>query len=81
MSPGTVRHWIVGDREFQIQRRSIFKVEPSPALGYVIGANIGDGCTLTEDWIVKLEVADCDFAEAYNARMASLFSRAKPNKF
>lgn len=49
-------------------------------MSYIIGANIGDGCTLTEDWIVKLEVTDRDFAETFNDSMAELFDRASPNK-
>jgi len=81
ISPGTVRHWIVGDRNPQGGKvRNLFKQEPSPALSYIIGANIGDGCTLTDDWIVKLEVTDRDFAEAFNSSMAALFSRKTPNK-
>ncbi|HYB07553.1 MAG TPA: LAGLIDADG family homing endonuclease [Nitrososphaerales archaeon] len=46
----------------------------------MIGANIGDGCTITDNWIVKLEVADLDFAEAFNDNLAALFSRTDPNK-
>ncbi|HUI22919.1 MAG TPA: LAGLIDADG family homing endonuclease [Nitrososphaerales archaeon] len=81
ISPGTVRHWIVGDRNPQGGKvRNHFRQEPSPALSYVIGANIGDGCTLTDNWIVKLEVTDRDFAEAFNSSMATLFSRETPNK-
>ena len=49
-------------------------------MSYIIGANIGDGCTLTKNWIVKLEVTDLDFAQAFNAKMATLFDRAGPNK-
>lgn len=78
VSPGTVRHWMVGDRK--PQQRNLFKQEPSPALSYVMGANIGDGCTLTDNWIVKLEVTDFDFAETFNTNMATLFSRTRPNK-
>ena len=78
LSPGTIRHWIVGDRK--LQRRNVFKQKPSHALSYIIGANIGDGCTLTENWIVKLEVTDRDFAETFNNRMAELFDRLRPNK-
>jgi intein-encoded DNA endonuclease-like protein len=82
LSPGTIRHWIVGDRNPQGRNvfRNVFKQEPSPSLSYVIGANIGDGCTLTENWIVKLEVTDYDFAETFNNCMANLFSRVSPNK-
>jgi hypothetical protein len=78
LSPGTVRHWIVGDR--RLQRRNVFREEPSPSLSYVIGANIGDGCTLAKDSLVKLEVTDFDFAETFNSKMASSFSRERPNK-
>jgi hypothetical protein len=78
VDPGTIRHWMVGDRK--VQRRNAFKQGPSHALSYIIGANIGDGCTLTENWIVKLEVTDLDFAEAFNQSVASLFSRSNPNK-
>lgn len=49
-------------------------------MSYVIGANIGDGSTLTKGWFVKLEVTDFDFAQAFNTNMAMLFSRVKPNK-
>jgi DNA endonuclease len=81
ISPGTVRHWMVGDRNPMGGKvRNVLKQEPSPALSYVIGANIGDGCTLTDNWIVKLEVTDRDFAEAFNSNMATLFSREAPNK-
>jgi len=82
LSPGTIRHWIVGDRKPQGTKvfRNVFKQEPSPSLSYVIGANVGDGCTLTENWIVKLEVTDYDFAETFNKCMARLFSRVRPNK-
>ena len=73
LAPGTIRHWIIGDRK--PQGRNAFIQEPSPALSYVIGANIGDGCTLAKLGIVKLEVADKDFAEAFNAHMRTLFSR------
>ncbi len=69
---------MVGDRK--LQRRNVFPQRPSPALSYVIGANIGDGCTLTKNWIVKLEVTDLDFAQTFNANMATLFDRAGPNK-
>jgi len=81
ISPGTVRHWMVGDRNpLGGKVRNLLRQEPSPALSYVIGANIGDGCTLTDNWIVKLEVTDRDFAEAFNDNMARLFDRSKPNK-
>jgi intein-encoded DNA endonuclease-like protein len=82
LSPGTIRHWIVGDRNPEGRNvfRNVFKREASPSLSYVIGANIGDGCTLTENWIVKLEVTDYDFAETFNNCMAKLFSRGTPNK-
>lgn len=78
LSPGTIRHWIVGDRE--LQRRNLFKPRPSRALSYIIGSNIGDGCTLTQNWIVQLGVADLDFAETFNNQMAKLFNRRNPNK-
>jgi DNA endonuclease len=77
LSPGTVRHWIIGDRK--PRGRNAFTKEPSPALSYVIGANIGDGCTLAKLGIVKLEVADKEFAKAFNVRMRTLLSRDKPN--
>lgn len=78
LSPGTVRHWMVGDRKSKV--RNIFKERPSPELSYIIGANKGDGCTMAKSGIVKLEVTDMDFAQAFNANMVALFSRAKPNK-
>jgi len=82
VAPGTVRHWIVGDRkpEYNTRRENIFKHEPSRALSYIIGTNIGDGCTLTRNWCVKLEVTDFDFAPTFNYNMAILFSRTSPNK-
>jgi hypothetical protein len=46
----------------------------------LIGANIGDGCTLVKSGIVKLEVTDKDFAESFDAYMATLFLRQKGNK-
>ncbi len=81
LSPGTVRHWIVGDRKpgLRVWPANIFREEPSPALSYIIGANKGDGCALVKSGIVKLEVADKDFAEAFNTNMAKLFSRQNPN--
>ena len=60
--------------------RNVFKGEPSPALSYIIGANKGDGCTMTKSGIVKLEVTDLDFAQTFNSNMAALFSRDEPNK-
>ncbi len=78
VSPGTLRHWMVGDR--RPQRRNIFIHKPSKALSYIIGANLGDGCTLTEGWIVKLEVTDHDFAQTFNNCMAELFGRVSPNR-
>lgn len=78
LSPGTIRHWIVGDRK--LQRRNSFKPRPSRELSYIIGSNIGDGCTLTQSHIVKLEVADLDFAKTFNNQMAMLFNRRSPNK-
>ncbi len=81
LSPGTVRHWMVGDRKpgFGINNvRNVFKEEPSPVLSYVIGANKGDGCTLAKSGIVKLEVTDQDFAHTFNSSLAILFSRDKP---
>jgi intein-encoded DNA endonuclease-like protein len=80
--PGTVRHWMVGDRKpgETTLVMNTFKWEPSPALSYIIGANKGDGCTMTKSGIVKLEVADREFAEAFNHSMATLFSRSTPNK-
>ena len=81
ISPGTVRHWMVGDRNpLGGKVRNLFKQEPSPALRVVLGADFGGGCTLTHDWIVKLEVTDRDFAEAFNSSMATLLSRETPNK-
>lgn len=79
--PGTVRHWMVGDRNPQGGSvRNVFNGEPSPALSYIIGANKGDGCTLVKAGIVKLEVTDKDFVQVFNANMATLFSRERPNK-
>jgi DNA endonuclease len=82
VSPGTLRHWIVGDRkpERNTRRRNIFKQEQSRALSYIIGANIGDGCTLTKNWCVKLEVTDFDFALAFNNSMTTLFLRTNSNR-
>ncbi|MDG6909268.1 MAG: hypothetical protein JRN08_02770 [Nitrososphaerota archaeon] len=82
LSPGTVRHWMVGDRKPGViaRVRNVFKEEPSPASSYIIGANKGDGCTMTRSGIVKLEVTDRDFAQEFNLDMARLFSRPSPNK-
>lgn len=73
---------MVGDREprRRTEGKSVFKPGPSPELSYIIGANIGDGCTLTRDWIVELGVTDYDFAETFDGCMARLFSRVNPNK-
>jgi len=73
---------MVGDRSphRRTDRLNIFKHGPSRALSYIIGANIGDGCTLLKNWCVKLVVADLDFARAYNINMKTLFSRTAPNK-
>ncbi len=76
--PGTINHWIYGDREPRI--RNVFETKPSPQLSYIIGANMGDGCKLLKSGCVKLEVTDLDFAEAFNSSMATLFSRKRPNK-
>jgi len=76
--PGTINHWIYGEREPRI--RNLFEVKPSPELSYIIGANIGDGSNLAKSGCVKLEVSDLDFAETFNAKMAALFSRKRPNK-
>lgn len=78
VTPETIRHWVVGDRNPLF--RNTFKMEPSRALSYIIGSNIGDGCTLDNNWCVKLAVADLDFAKVYNDCMATLFSRSRPNK-
>jgi len=78
LCPGTINHWIYGDRKPRL--RNIFRELPSPALSYIIGANKGDGCTITKSGVVKLEVTDRDFAEEFNSCMAQLFSRAKPNR-
>jgi intein-encoded DNA endonuclease-like protein len=78
LSPGTIRHWMVGDRK--PQRRNVFKPGSSPSLSYIIGANKGDGCTLVKTGLVKLEVTDMDFAQTFDANMATLFSRTIPNK-
>ncbi len=79
LDPGTVRHWVVGDRNPLIQR-SRFNKEPSRELSYIIGSIIGDGCIVPKEKVVKLEVADRDFAEAFNTNMARLFSRRTPNR-
>lgn len=76
--PGTINHWIYGDRK-KPRLRNIFREVPSPALSYIIGANKGDGCSLVSG-CVKLEVTDFDFAETFNGRMAQLFLRDHPNK-
>jgi len=78
ISPRTIYHWIHGYCKPPI--RNIFKAQPSRALSYVIGANIGDGCNLFKSGCVKLEVTDLDFAKAFNSNMPTLFSRIKPNK-
>jgi hypothetical protein len=54
--PGTINHWIYGEREPRI--RNLFEVKPSPELSYIIGANIGDGSNLAKSGSVKLEVSD-----------------------
>ncbi len=79
-SPGTIRHWLVGDRRPGFSFRNAFENRPSPALSYIIGANKGDGSILASSGIVKLEVTDKDSAQTFNANMASLFSRASPNR-
>jgi DNA endonuclease len=76
--PGTINHWIYGDRKPRL--RNIFNEGPSPSLSYIIGANRGDGCVLTKSGCVKLEVTDKDFAETFNSKMAELFSRERRNK-
>jgi len=76
--PGTINHWIYGDRKPRL--RNIFLEGPSPELSYIIGAGKGDGCVLSKSDCVKLEVTDEDFAQAFNINMARLFSRDRPNK-
>lgn len=51
LDPGTIRHWMVGDRNPQRRTNllNVFKLGPSPALSYVAGANIGDGSTITDN--------------------------------
>jgi len=78
VAPGTISHWIAGNRRPRL--RNIFKSKPSRALSYIIGANLGDGCKLAKSGCVKLEVTDLDFAQTFNSRMAELFSRDVPNK-
>lgn len=78
VTPETIRHWLVGDRNPLF--RNTFKMEPSPALSYIIGANIGDGCALEKNWCVKLEVTDLEFAREFSHAMAKLFSRPRPNR-
>jgi intein-encoded DNA endonuclease-like protein len=78
ISPGTIAHWIAGNRRPRL--RNIFEEKPSPNLSYVIGAAKGDGCSLSKSSLVKLEVTDWDFATTFNSAMAQLFSRDTPNK-
>jgi len=78
VAPGTISHWIARNRKPRL--RNIFQPEPSKALSYIIGANLGDGCVLVRTGCVKLEVTDWDFAHAFNSEMAKLFSRDVPNK-
>lgn len=76
--PGTINHWIYRDHEPRV--RNLLEVNPSRALSYVIGANLGDGCKLAKSGCVNLEVTDLDFAETFNSNMATIFSRKRPNK-
>ena len=76
--PGTINHWIYGEHRPRI--RNLFEVRPSPALSYVIGASIGDGCKLAKSGCVKLEVTDLDFAENFNSCMSILFNRHTRNR-
>lgn len=78
VAPGTISHWIAGNRRPGL--RNIFKAKPSRALSYIIGANLGDGSRLVKTSCVKLEVTDLEFAQAFNSKMAKLFSRDVPNK-
>ena len=78
VSPGSVNHWIYGDRKPRL--RNVFIERPSPSLSYVMGSNIGDGCKLTKSGCVKLEVTDLDFAQEFNSNIATLFSRSHANK-
>jgi DNA endonuclease len=78
VAPGTISHWIAGNRRPRL--RNIFEAKPSKALGYIIGANLGDGCKLVKSGCVKLEVTDLEFAQTFNSEMAKLFSRDSPNK-
>lgn len=78
IAPGTISHWIAGNRHPRL--RNIFEERPSPSLSYIVGANIGDGCALTKSGCAKLEVTDIDFAQTFNSNLAHLFSRDKPNK-
>jgi len=76
--PMTVSHWINGNRKPAIM--NIFRDEASPQLSYIIGAALGDGCSLEKSGCVKLEVTDKDFAQVFNSSMARLFNREVSNK-
>lgn len=78
IAPGTIAHWIAHNRSPRL--RNLLDGLPSPSLSYVIGAAKGDGCSLSKSGLVKLEVTDRDFAEAFNRAMARIFDRESPNK-
>jgi len=71
----TVGHWLAGDRTPRTY--NTFEEEPSSSLSYVIGAVLGDGSLIPKSNIVKLEVADREFADQFNEAMSSLFGRAQ----
>jgi len=80
LNPGMICNWVKG-RHHPLGRRCN-KLVVGPGLAYALGGWLGDGRLArdkdNDEYYVKLEVSDYDFAEEWGRRLAEALGRSKP---
>jgi intein-encoded DNA endonuclease-like protein len=76
-----IYNWING-KHHPFGNVSNFDGNPSPELGYVIGAMLGDGCLYFDggNYLLWLRVNDKEYAEEFGRCLAKILGKKKPYK-
>ncbi|MBI4044499.1 MAG: hypothetical protein HY392_02225, partial [Candidatus Diapherotrites archaeon] len=78
---GTLSYWFNNDVKM-IGGENYFEAKPSPELSYILGVMFGDGSAIcdksNQDYYLRLQVKDKDFAEKFSEYGAKILGKEKP---
>lgn len=80
LSLSTLSYWF-NNNVRMLGGENSFRAEPSPELAYVLGTMFGDGCITRnkpkQEYCVRLDVVDKDFAEKFSSCVSKLLCKEK----